>query len=247
MIFKGRLLSGSPWMVHLSAASLTPQLTPAGWYYAFVSQLIYQFLVGLCLWKWLLWTYFLFILSRMDLKLEASHPDRHGGIGFVGMSPLAFAPVAFAIAAVIGATWREQILHFGAHLSDFRIPAIALLVLVVIVAIGPSAFFAPKLMTLRRRGILEFGSLAHLQSGEFHDKWILHRSGHEQEFLSAPEISSLTDLASSFQNIEQMKPLPLEKGALVVLALSLLIPALPVVLAEVPLAVVLKELFEAAR
>src|SRR5262245_9342719 len=38
-------------------------LTPAGWYYALVSQSMYQFLVGLTLWKWLLWSIFLFRVS----------------------------------------------------------------------------------------------------------------------------------------------------------------------------------------
>jgi hypothetical protein len=247
MIFRERIVSASPWVVYASSALATAHLTPAGWYYTVVSQVIYQFLVGLCLWKWLLCTYFLFKLSRMNLELEASHPDKHGGIGFLGMSPLAFAPVAFAITAAIGATWRDQILRSGAHLTDFKFPALALFILIMIVAIGPLTFFSPKLTTLRRQGVLEYGSLAHFHSGEFHDKWIRHRSGHEQEFLSAPEISSLIDLASSFQNIEGMRTFPMEKNCLIVLVLSILLPAPPTILAEVPLAVVLKDLLEAAR
>jgi hypothetical protein len=247
MIVQRHVVSVSPWIIQVASGSANLHLTPAGWYYAAVSQVLYQFLVGLCLWKWLLWTYFLFKLSRMNLKLEASHPDKHGGIGFVGMSPVAFAPVAFAITSAIGATWRYQILHSGAHLSDFKFPALALLTVILIVAIGPLMFFVPKLTALRRQGVLEYGSLAHLHSSEFQDKWIRHRSNHEQEFLSAPEISSLIDLASSFQNIEQMRPLPLEKNTLIVLVTSILLPAIPTILAEVPMTVVLKDLFEAAR
>ena len=158
--------------------------------------------MGLCLWKWLLWTFFLFKLSRMKLQLMVSHPDKHAGIGFLGMSTVAFAPIAFAVAAAVGATWRYEILYAGAHLLSFKMPAILLLVLVLLIAVGPLLFFVPKLAPLRRKGILQYGSLAHLHSTEFHDKWILHRKGHEAEFLAAPEISSLTDLASSFQNIE---------------------------------------------
>jgi len=246
-LFGERIGLGTMWVVRGAGTAAGSHLTPAGWYYVLVSQTIYQFLVALSLWKWVLWTVFLFRLSRLNLKLEVTHPDKHGGIGFLGMSPLAFAPVAFAITAAIGATWRDEILYSGAHLMSFKLPAIALLLLIVIVAVGPLGFFVPKLAGLRRRGILEYGSLAQLHSTEFNEKWILHREGHEGEFLSAPEISSLADLATSYENVEKMQPFPLEKGSLVALALAVLIPILPTVLAEVPLQVVLKSLLEAVR
>jgi hypothetical protein len=228
-------------------AQTVARLTPAGWYYILVSQLIYQFLVGVCLWKWLLWTFFVFRLSRMKLQLMVSHPDKHAGMGFLGMSTLAFAPVAFAITAAVGATWRYQILYTGAHLMSFKLPAIVLLVLVVLIAVGPLLFFVPKLAPLRRKGILQYGSLAHLQSSEFHDKWILNRKGHELELLAAPEISTLTDLAASFQNIEDMKAIPLDKGSLLAPAIAVVIPLLPAVMAQIPLKVILKSLLEAMK
>ncbi len=200
--FSGKIGMAGDWAVLGAQTTLGAHLSPAGWYYVSVSQFIYQFLVGLCLWKWLLWTLFVFKLSRMKLQLLASHPDKHGGMGFMGMSTLGFAPIALAISAAVGATWRWQILNTDASLMSFKLPAIALVVIVVLLAVGPLLLFAPKLAPLRRKGILQYGSLAHLQSAEFHDKWILHRKGHELEFLAAPEVSTLTDLASSFKNIE---------------------------------------------
>src|SRR5271157_3636229 len=239
--FSEKISLAGPWAIEGA------YLSPAGWYYTVVSQLIYQFLVGLCLWKWLLWTLLVLKLSRMNLQLMVSHPDKHGGIGFLGMSTVAFAPVAFAVAAAVGATWRYEILYAGAHLMSFKLPAILLLVLVVLIAVGPLLLFVPKLAPLRRKGILQYGSLAHLQSSEFHDKWILNRKGHELEFLSAPEVSTLTDLATSFQNIEDMKAIPLDKGSLMAPLIAVVIPLLPVVMAQVPLKVVLKSLLEAMK
>ncbi len=239
--FTGKISLAGPWAIEGA------YLSPAGWYYTIVSQLIYQFLVGLCLWKWLLWTFFLFKLSRMNLQLMVSRPDQHAGIGFLGMSTVAFAPIAFAVAAAVGATWRHEILFSGADLGSFKLPAILLLVLVVLIAVGPLLFFVPKLAPLRRKGILQYGSLAHIHSTEFHDKWILHRKGRELEFLAAPEISSLTDLASSFHNIEEMKPLPLDKGSLVAPVLAVAIAMLPAILAQIPLKVILKSLLAAMK
>ena len=91
-----------PWAVAGTGVAL--HLSPAGWYFAAVSQFVYQFLLYISLWKWFLWAAFLFRLSRLDLQVVPTHPDRHGGLGFLGMSPLAIAPTAFVACAAIGAT-----------------------------------------------------------------------------------------------------------------------------------------------
>jgi hypothetical protein len=74
-----------PWAVTGTEASA--HITPAGWYYCVVSQLFYQFLLFVSIWKWTLWTAFLFRLSKLDLQIVPTHPDKHGGLGFLGMSP----------------------------------------------------------------------------------------------------------------------------------------------------------------
>jgi hypothetical protein len=242
--FRG-LVDATPWLASGTAPEL--HLTAAGMYAVLVSASIFQFLLGLALWKWLLWTFFVFILSRRNLKLISTHPDEHGGLGFLGLTAAAFAPVAFAATAVIGATWRQEILRHHAHLMDFKIPAIVLLIIVVLVAFGPLVFFVPRLSALRRRGILEYGILGQMHSAEFHEKWILHRAGHETEFLQALESSTLADYGRCFEKIEQLQPLLADKGALYTLAASVAIPALPVILAEIPIAVVLQDLFKALR
>ena len=247
MSFSGKIGMAGDWAVLGAQAASGAHLSPAGWYYVAVSQFIYQFLVGLCLWKWLLWTLFVFKLSRMKLKLLASHPDKHGGMGFMGMSTLAFAPLALAISAAIGATWRYEILNTDSSLMSFKMPAIALLLIVVLLAVGPLLLFVPKLAPLRRKGILQYGSLAHLHSEEFHYKWILHRKGRELEFLAAPEVSTLTDLAASFENVEKMKAVPLDKGSLMAPLIATVLPLLPAVMAQVPLKVIFKSLLEAMK
>ena len=234
------------WAWGVIGTGASAHITPAGWYFGLVSQVIYRFLVGLGLWKWLLWTVYLFKLSRLNLKLVPTHPDHHGGVGFLGLSPMAFAPIAFAISAAIGSNWREQILYAGAHLVTFKIQAVVLLAVILIMGLGPLAFFIPKLGKLRRSGIIQYGTLAQIHSTDFHEKWILRRAGHEQEFLAAPEASTLTDYGASYENIEKMQPFPFDKGAFVSLALAVAVPLIPAVLAQIPLAVVLKDLLKAA-
>jgi hypothetical protein len=240
--YKG-LADATPWLTHREGNEL--QLTAAGWYVVVVSTSIFQLLLGLGLWKWLMWTFFAFRLSACNLRLVPTHPDRHGGLGFLGLTASAFAPVAFAAAAVIGATWREAILRDGARLMDFKLPAIALVVIIALVSLAPLGFFVPRLAQLRRKGILEYGVLGQIHSTDFHEKWIVHRAGHESEFLQAAETSSLANFGRAYENIVALRPFPADRGALVTLAAAVAVPALPVILTQVPLIVVLDDLLRA--
>lgn len=239
------LVDVTPWLSYGTEHDV--HLTPAGWHAVLVGTTLFQFLAGLGLWKWLLWTVFAFKLSRLDLKLVASHPDGHGGLGFLGLMPVGFAPVSFAVATVIGATWRHEILHHGANLMSFKLAAIALLVIVAAFALGPLVFFVPRLAALRRRGILDYGILGQIQSADFHEKWILHRTGHETEFLTAVETIALNAFGQFYEKLKQMNPFPADKVGLIALGGSVALPMLPVVLAVIPLMEVLKDLLKALR
>ncbi len=245
LMLKARLAGAPVWATYYVRSA--PHLSPTGWYYVLVSQLMYQFLILLTLWKWLLWSMFLFRLSRMNLQLVPTHPDHHGGLGFLSLSLTGFIPLAFAASIAAGAHWRDAILLQRAHVSDFKLEAAALLILMILIAIGPLLFFVPRLGRLRRKGLLQYGLLGQLQSTDFDTKWVKQRAGHEEEFLSAPEICTLTDFATSYENIRKMQPFPVEKGALLMLALAVLIPLLPALLAEVPLTVVMKNLLQAMK
>jgi hypothetical protein len=71
--------------------------------------------------------------------------------------------------------------------------------------------------------------------------------GHETEFLQAPESFTLADFGTAYEKIGALSSFPADKGSLYTLGAAVLIPALPVILAEIPLAVVLQDLFKALR
>ena len=239
------LIDATPWLAHGAGSDL--HLTAAGWYAVLVSATMFQFLLGLGLWKWLLWAVFAFKLSRLNLKLVPTHADGHGGLGFLGLTPIAFTPIAFAASTAIAATWRQEMIHGGANLMSFKEPAIVLAVIIALVALGPLACFVPRLMALRRQGILDYGILGQIDSAAFHEKWIHRRAGHEAEFLGATENITLNNFGQTYLKIGQLKPFPADKGALITLAVSVAIPMLPMILAVVPLATVLKALLKALR
>jgi hypothetical protein len=225
-------------MAHLSAA---------GWYYGLVSVPIYQFLMGLNLWKWILWAFFALRLSRMDLKLVATHLDGHGGLGFLSLSPAAFGATAFAVSTAIGGAWRDEILHSGRRLASFELPVAILLVLLFAVGLGPLCFFVERLTTLRKTAMLKYGILAQLQATDFHDRWISDHRSREKEPLGMTEATKLIDLAISYDCIKRMWPFPIDKSTLVGFALAILVPLVPVVLAEIPFSAIVNGLFEAVK
>jgi hypothetical protein len=240
-----QLMYVRPW--GLAGTGVEAHLSAAGWYYVLVSQLLYGLLMLISFWKWLLWCIFLYRLSKLDLQLVPTHPDQHGGIGFLGLSPVAITPTILVGSAVIGATWRSEIFREHVHFMSFKIDAVVLVGVVLIVVLGPLVLFVPRLTRLRRLGIFEYGALGQLESMQFHQRWILHRAGREGEFPATPEASTLTDYGSSYQNIEHLQPFPFDQGAFVALILAVAIPLLPVVLAEVPFVTVLKALLEAVK
>lgn len=245
LLWNSKIATGPPWAVQ--RIDNVAKLTPAGWYYGLVSVPIYQFLLALNLWKWLLWAFFLFKLSRMRLMLVATHPDAHGGLAFLGLSPLGFAPSAFAVAAAIGGTWRNQILNYGASLASFKLPAIILFVLLFAIALAPLGFFVHKLSVLRQRAMLEYGALAQDHVVGFHDKWIARSAGRGETQLTATDVAALADFTIAYSHIRKMRPFPADIGTLIGLALAIAVPLFPAVLAEIPFSVILKGLVDAVK
>ena len=236
-------VDATPWLAQGTGPDFQP--TPAGWYAVWVGGVLWNFLLALGLWHWLLWTFVAFKLSTRNLKLVATHPDGHGGLGFLGLTVDAFAPIAFVATCVIGSTWRHNILRHGTHVMTYKLPAIVLVAVIALIGFGPLFCFVPRLRALRRRGIREYGNLGQLNSTEFQEKWIENRSGHEAEFLQAPESSRVSSYGQIYQKIKQLKPFPADRSSLSLLTLAVVLPALPALLTEIPLVVVLKELLKA--
>lgn len=231
------------WAASRTADAMT--LTAAGWYFALVSLPLSLLLLGIALWKWAIWVFVLYRFSRLPLQLVASDPDLTGGLGFLAWIPAAFAPVVFASAVVIGATWRYQILHGVIPLNSVAMPAAMLGVLVLLIFFGPLALFTPLLMRLRRIGLHEYDTLGHIHARQFHQKWIENCEPPAEELLTAPEISTLTDLATSVANVRRMHPFPFAKQPMAQVLLAALLPMIPVVTTQIPLKMLLKQIFSA--
>ena len=71
-------------------------LSMAGWWHALVSVPMFQFLLLRWYFRVFIWARFLWRMSRINLKLVPTHPDRVGGLGFLTNVVYAFTPVLLA-------------------------------------------------------------------------------------------------------------------------------------------------------
>lgn len=218
--------------------------TPAAWWYAIVSIPIFQFLFYRWLLRMFIWSRFLYRVSRLKLKLVPTHPDRAGGIAFVGANQRYFGIIAFAFGAVFSGVFGNEVLYESLPLNALRTPAIASAVVIVFLVQMPGYFFLSLLRKTKRRGIFEYGELALEYSTEFEEKWIRGQRPPREELMGSGDIQSLADLGNSYSVIADMKIVPFPFKTSLWLAAAFLVPILPLFLTEMPLEEILETILK---
>ena len=219
-------------------------ITPAGWWYVLVSLPILFFFLLRWAWIFMLWSWFLVRVSRLDLELTPTHPDHAGGLGFLGWGLASFSVVLMAISAVLSGGLAREILHRGSSLQSLKYHVIVFVVFALAILHAPLVAFMGNLARSRFRGLLEFGALIWRHDRAFDEKWIRTNETNQESLLGNPDASSLADLGLVYEHVERMQIIPFDKKAAVALVLAALIPMLPLVGTAIPLAEILSKLGE---
>jgi hypothetical protein len=206
-------------------------LTWAGDWYAFVSIPIFQFILlrwymRLVLWFWLLWKF-----SKLNLNLSAAHPDRAGGIGFLGTNSDAFAPILFAQGSMLAGLIASRVLYQGQNLLSFKMQAAGSVVLFVLFILGPLGMFTPQLDRAKRAGGADYGLLASRYVLGFEEKWIRGGVPGLGEPL-AEDIQGLADLGNSYSVVRGMRLVPFALDDVTFLVVATVLPLLPLALTK---------------
>jgi len=224
--------SASTWQVLVSEAGRTRTL--AGWWYLLVGIPFFQFLLARWLWRFLIWSHFLWNLSKMDLRLVPTHPDLAAGLGFLSPAQAKYGIVVVLLSAVIAAKIGEEILYGGASLLDYKFIIGGYVVLMLIVLLAPLLVFTPKLFAVKRRGLLEYSSLANEYTQAFDRKWIRKEVPEGELLLGSADIQSLADLGNSFAFVRNMRTFPVDLNGVIPLIMATALPMLPLVLTVYP-------------
>jgi hypothetical protein len=223
--------------------SLAGGLSPVGYYYALVSLPIFQFLMYRWAFRMLVWTRFLWQVSKLDLFLTPTHPDGAGGLGFLGKGSIPFGLILFALSSVVSAAIATRTLFSGATLEQFEVTYATLILLLLIVLAGPLMVFAPKLFRAKQDGLRRYGELASRYMQLFDNKWV-EGVNTSEPLLGTADIQSLADLGNSYELIRKMRVVPIALSDFIAMALAGVIPAIPLAATVMPVSEILKGIFK---
>jgi hypothetical protein len=209
-------------------------LTLAGWWYAFVSLNLFRFVLLRWYFRLIIWYIFLWRVSRLPLRLNPLHPDRAGGMGFIGNSVFAFAPVLLAHTVVLSGVIGGRILHEGAKLPAFQMEIAAAVALLMTIVLLPLTFSVPQLARAKRQANREYGLLAMQYVDGFRDKWLRGRHPEGEPLVGSADIQSLADLAGGHDVLREMRLLPFGRQTIMTLAVVIALPYLPLLLTMIP-------------
>lgn len=220
---------GASWFAHPDWARLN--LTIAGYWLTFVSIPVFQFVLVRWYARFLIWIWLLWRISRFDLNLMVTHPDRSGGLAFLPRVTYSFGFVLAAQAVLLSGIIANMILHKGSDLMELKGQIAGYIVFFVCVTISPLAAFIPAMVEAKRKGLGAYGTLATRYTSMFAKKWIPAKyDPSEEELLGSPDIQSLADLGASFQRVTEMGLAPFGLRTAAQLTGLMLLPMLPLLL-----------------
>jgi hypothetical protein len=223
---------------------LQPSL--AGWWLWLVSLPLFQFLLLRWYFRLFIWTRFLWQVSRIDLMFVPTHPDRCGGLGFLSGIPYAFSPFLAAQGAMLAGMMASQIFFAGATLIQFKVEIIGMVAALVFAILGPMLVFGPKLEAAKRTGLREYGVLAQRYGREFDAKWLRGGAPDGEPLVGSADIQSLADLGNVVEVVRGMRLAPFTLQTAVQLAVTTLLPVLPLTLTMISLEELLERLLKIA-
>jgi len=210
-------------------------LSLAGWWQIAVSDLLYDIVVLQFYYRLALLWRFLWKTSRLDLRLNAAHPDGAGGLAFLGMLLPAFRLPLFALGATSAGALANMMLRLDASFASFQYAIAAFAGVLVVLVSGPLVFFNEQLRKTKRHAVLVCGALSGRQLRAFEEKWLGASPPEAQEMLQAPDFSAVCDYTTTVLTIRKMNTLPFWPKQLVPLIVAALLPFLPVAAMQIPL------------
>jgi len=209
--------------------SVSDSITAAGYWFMLISLPVLKYLIFRLFCRFLLWTWFLRKISKMDLNLIAIDPDKSGGLGFLGIVQSSFGFLGFAQAAIASAEVANKVIYSGVPVEDYRFSLLVIPV-VVIIYLSPLLYFSRKLGKLKLEGIMIYSTLTHKYSKLFEDKWIRGNKINEDEsILGSGDIQSLADIGSTYEVVENIRIFPINLNIFLFMLVLIALPFIPLI------------------
>jgi hypothetical protein len=107
--------------------------------------------------------------------------------------------------------------------------------LVLVLFLAPLLVFVPKLLVLKRRGLLAYGALVGRHGRLVERRWVRGETVVDDGLLDAPELGPVADTLTLYEAIAKLKIAPIGKQSIVTVVGAAVIPMLPVIAIQVPI------------
>ncbi len=206
-------------------------LQPAGYWYFIFSVPVVQIFLFKMLWTFLLWSFSLFRIAKLNLNISSSSPDGAGGLAFIGYTQIFFGLLGFAQNVTFSAGIANKIVYNNESFMDYRINIILGIISVSLIYIAPLLFFTKHLLNAKLVTLFEYSKLGLYYGTSFENKWIKKKlPDNSESLLGTADIQSLADLNNSVKMVQDQLIFPLRFSSFFVFFAVLIIPYLPLLL-----------------
>ncbi len=215
-----------------------------GWWFLYVARPV--FLVLLLGWLWRIALVILLFrrLSKLELSLVPTHPDRCGGLGFVKKLPSALFLVTMAVSSVLASRWMHDMVYHGQTLAALKLPFAGFVVLWCAMLLAPLLMLAPRISAMKRQALLQYGALIGEHGRLVHQRWVLGKQIPQNDLLDAPELGPVADTAAIYEAVKNVRPLPIDTTTLLMVLLPIFLPMLFVIARQIPIGDLLLQLLK---
>ena len=205
----------------------------AGWWRLLVSQPLFMALVLTWLWRLWLWMRCMRTIAHMKVRIVASHPDKAGGLGFLGQSLRGFPVLALALGTAIAGTLANLVMHEERASTSLTPVVVATVIFILFLCAGPLLAFIKPMREAQDDAELTYGALAISVGEQFENRWLSRAGTLGDEALDVPDFSSTTDLFSIVANVDDMRPIPIQLKDFLPLLVATMLPFVPIILRQV--------------
>lgn len=217
--------------------------TFGSWWLLLVVRPLFSVLLLAWIWRLVLAAVVLARIARLPLRLVPTHPDRVGGLGFLARMPMVFAPFTLAVSSVVAASWAHLVAYHDTPVPSLYIQ-MALLALVLIVLVAtPLLCFTPLLLRTKKVAMLDYGALLAEHGRKVQRRWLADEPGLDDDaMLNAPELGATADTQTLYESVTKIRPVIVNKSALLAIAIPAALPMLLLVAAQYPVKATLLKL-----
>jgi hypothetical protein len=220
----------------------TNVMSMAGKWAVYISIPFFQFLLIQWIWRYIVWIMLLFHFARLPLLLLPTHADRSGGLAILILAQRSFSFIFVAGSLVISGQLVVYIMNYPGDILMVQRVGIGYIILCVFLLIMPLLFFIAKLVKTKQQGLLRMSKLGTDMSRVFEKEWFNDTPLEKRIEDKHVDPSMAYDYASMFDNIQQLRVVPVTLRDIIGLVVTIALPFIPILFVYYSAAEVLEKI-----